>query len=411
MKRSGFTDLPLHGGRVPAWLHERMAKLGVAIVEVIIAEYGRAEVLRRLSDPFWFQSFGAVLGMDWHSSGITTSVMGALKKSINPISAQLGLHICGGRGRQSRRTPHELLNLADRHGYAGDYLVRCSKLSAKIDNTAIQDGFQLYLHSFILSAEGDWSIVQQGMNPEVGKARRYHWHSPSLTSFVDEPHASIYGPHQGSILNMVAHGAQPARQGVLDIVQEAPALMLKEVMHLQMPAHHDVRVSDIDLKRLGAMLFLAHERDLDGFEDLMLLEGLGPRTLQSLALVSEIIYGTPIRFSDPARFSFAHGGKDGHPFPVPLQVYDETISFLNQSVERARIDRTDKNQAFKKLFEISKRLEADFTPDSTKFDDLIAQERRQSKNYGGRTVFDDLADKKTQQAEAGTPDGQLSLFE
>jgi hypothetical protein len=386
MKRSGSADLPLHYGYVPLWLAERMAKLGLAITEAIVAEYGKTEILRRLSDPFWFQSFGAVMGMDWHSSGITTSVMGALKRAINPHSKELGIYICGGKGKSSRKTPEELLTVGNRTGLDGDYLVRCSKLSAKVDNTAIQDGFQLYTHNFIVSDEGQWAVVQQGMSNGSSSARRYHWHSSSLTSFVDEPHTGISGINQGLILNMVAKEAVNARNSILNITNEDPVKMLREAQKLIMPAHHEVRSKDVDLKRLGTILWLAQDKKPAEFEDLLLLEGLGPRTLQSLALVSEVIYGTPARFKDPARFSFAHGGKDGHPFPVPVKVYDETISTLQTAVQKAKIGNSEKQQAIKKLTEIAQQAEKSFTP-NTNFDAVIEKERKESWKYGGRTVF------------------------
>ncbi|MCB0664339.1 MAG: DUF763 domain-containing protein, partial [Saprospiraceae bacterium] len=345
MKRSGYSDLPLHGGRVPAWLYSRMGKLGSAMVDVIVAEFGPAEFLSRMSDPFWFQSFGAVMGMDWHSSGMTTSVLGALKNEVNKRSNDLGLYFCGGRGKHSRATPRELMAIADQTGLDGGELVLASKLSAKVDSAAVQDGFQLYLHGFILSREGDWCVVQQGMNTQSRLARRYHWHSARLSSFVNDPHTSIVGKSVGQILNLVDRKAASSRQGMLDIVHEPPSRILSEIPYLKMPDHHDLRVNDVNLKRLGAILYLAHETDPKDFESLLLLKGVGPRTLQSLALVSEIIYGTPSRFTDPARFAFAHGGKDGHPFPVPLTVYDETITFLNDIVVKSKIDRSDKIQA------------------------------------------------------------------
>jgi hypothetical protein len=386
MKRSGSADLPLHYGYVPIWLAERMAKLGFAIVEAIVTEYGKAEVLRRLSDPFWFQSLGAVMGMDWHSSGITTSVMGALKRAVNPHSKELGIYICGGKGKFSRQTPAELIAIGDSTGLDGHYLARCSRLSAKVDNTAIQDGFQLYLHSFIVSDEGQWAVVQQGMSDRSSTARRYHWHSPTLTSFVEEPHASIYGKNCGQILNMVDKQAAPSRSSMMEISREEPDRMLAEIKKLVMPAHHDVRAKDVDLKRLGSILWLAHEKKPADFADLLLLEGLGPRTLQSLALVSEVIYGTPSRFTDPARFSFAHGGKDGHPFPVPIKTYDETIATLQTAVHKAKIGETDKQEAIKKLSQIAQRTESNFTPNAD-FDKVIEKERNESWRYGGRTVF------------------------
>lgn len=381
-----------------------MAKLGLAITESIIVEYGKGEVLKRLSDPFWFQSFGAVLGMDWHSSGITTSVMGALKRAINPHAKELGIYICGGKGKFSRETPAELLSIGERTGLNADHLVRCSKLSAKVDNTAVQDGFQLYLHCFILSSDGEWTVVQQGMREDSATARRYHWHSPNLSSFTEEPHTGICGLNQGQILNMVAREAIPAQQGILQITHEEPTRMMSEVQQLILPHHHDVRSKDVDLKRLGTVLWLAHDKQPRDFEELLLLEGVGPRTLQSLALVSEVIHGTPSRFKDPARFSFAHGGKDGHPFPVPVKTYDETISTLQTAVQKARIGQSDKQQAIKALTELAQRAERDFIPQDN-VEALIEKERNESWRYGGKTVFGDA-----QPPSARKRNVQLRLF-
>jgi hypothetical protein len=387
MKRSGTADLPLHYGAVPPWLAERMAKLGRAITEVILMEYGKADYIRRLSEPCWFQSLGAVMGMDWHSSGITTSVLGALKKAINPLSKELGIYICGGKGSHSRQVPNELLAIGEQTGLNAQQLVRCSKLSAKVDNTAIQDGFQLYLHSFIVSNEGQWTVIQQGLNDATGTARRYHWHSQQLQSFVNEPHTAICGLQAGNILNLVDNEAAPTRSGILTLSNnESPNDLLVEIQHLTMPAHHDVQAKDVDLKRLGAMLWLTHEKKPADFEELLLLEGMGPRTLQSLALVSEVIHGTNTRFKDPARFAFAHGGKDGHPFPVPTKVYDETINVLHKAVEKAKIGQSDKLQAIKKLTELAQKAEENFIPNDN-FEQLIEKERNESWRYGGRTVM------------------------
>jgi len=385
MKRSGTADLPLHGGYVPIWLAERMAKLGLAIVQNILLDYGKDDLLRRLSDPFWFQSMGAVMGMDWHSSGITTSVMGALKHAVNPHSKELGIYICGGKGKYSRQTPDELLRISDKIGLDGNYLVRCSKLSAKVDNTAIQDGFQLYTHNFILSDTGKWAVIQQGMSDVSSTARRYHWHSDSLTSFVEDPHTSIYGKNTGLILNMADKLADSSRKSIMQIASEKPEYMLKEINKLVLPSHHDVRAKDVDLKRLGAVLWLAHEKNPADFEDLLLLQGLGPRTLQSLVLVSEVIHGTPSRFKDPARFSFAHGGKDGHPFPVPTKVYDETITTLQNAVYKAKLGQTETTEAIKRLTRVAQDAEKDFIPNAN-FDKVIEEERKNSYKYGGRTV-------------------------
>jgi hypothetical protein len=387
MKRSGSADLPLHYGYVPKWLAERMAKLGLAITESIIQEYGKEEILRRLSDPFWFQSLGAVMGMDWHSSGITTSVMGALKRSINPHSKELGIYICGGKGKFSRETPNELLKIAEQTGLDGRTLVRSSKLGAKVDNTAVQDGFQLYTHNFIVSDTGQWTIIQQGMRTNDKTARRYHWHSDKLRSFIEEPHTGICGINQGHILNLTALDAVTTRQGILQVAGEDPLQLMKDIQ-LIMPAHHDVKATDINLKRLGAVLWLAHERQPENFESLLLLEGVGPRTIQSLTLVSEIIHGTPSRFKDPARFSFAHGGKDGHPFPVPLTVYDETIQTLQNAIQKSKLGITDKNEAIKKLHIAAATAERDFIP-NTNFETLIQKERDESWKYKGKTVLGD----------------------
>lgn len=410
MKRSGHADLPLHYGKVPPWLAQRMAKLGRAIVETIVQEYGKAEFMKRISDPLWFQSFGAVLGMDWHSSGITTSVMGALKKSLNPIAHDLGIYVCGGRGKHSRQTPKELLLVGDKTGLNGHYLGRCSRLSAKVDNTAIQDGFQIYLHSFVVTDEGEWAVVQQGMNNKNGFARRYHWHSSQLDSFVEEPHTWVCGNNQGLILNLTNNNAIATRKGVLDVSTYHPDQMIREIRKIIMPAHHDVRVKDIDMKRLGSVIALAHEQDLQNFESLLLLKGLGPRTLQSLTLVSEIIHGTKSRFEDPARFSFAHGGKDGHPFPVPTKIYDEVIEVMDKSVQKAKIGLTDKQQALKSLHNMAKEFEKDFVPND-QYEALVEKERKESLLHGGRTVFDDISKaNRARRSKRRPPDQQLKLF-
>ena len=388
MKRSGSADLPLHNGHVPDWLYQRMARLGFAITEAIITEYGKEEFLRRMSDPFWFQSFGAVMGMDWHSSGITTSVLGALRRAINPHSKELGLYFCGGKGKFSRQTPSELLAIANQTGLNGNELVRSSKLSAKVDNNAVQDGFQLYIHSFILADTGQWTVVQQGMREGDAMARRYHWHSPGLKSFVEEPHTGVQGRNQGLILNLTSSDANNTRNSILNITQQEPGKMLQEVEHLIMPAHHDVRSADVNLKRLGTILWLAYDKQPKDFEELLLLEGVGPRTIQSLALVSEVVHGTPSRFKDPARFSFAHGGKDGHPFPVPTKTYDEVISTMQKIVQQAKIGVTDKKEALKKLHEIAVRAEKDFIA-TDKLQEVIEKEMKESWQYGGKTVFGD----------------------
>jgi hypothetical protein len=389
MNRSGSADLPLHYGYVPKWLAERMSKLGLTITEAILMEYGKDAFLQKMSDFFWFQSLGAVMGMDWHSSGITTSVMGALKKAINPNATSLGIYVCGGKGKFSKDTPAELLKIADKTGLNGNDLVYNSKLSAKVDNTMVQDGFQLYTHNFIVSDKGRWTVVQQGMDVSNKMARRYHWYSNDLKSFIEEPHTGVCGINQGLILNLTAKDADRTRNSILQLTGEESHIVVNEFRKLIMPGHHHVQAKDINLKRLGSVLWLVHDKRPNDFEELVLLEGLGPRTLQSLTLVSEVIHGTSSRFTDPARFSFAHGGKDGHPFPVPLKVYDETISTLQSAIAKAKIGNADKAEAIKKLQGIAIQAEKDFTATETNFDAFIEKERNESWKYGGKTVHGD----------------------
>lgn len=385
MQKKGTADLPLHYGKVPAWLSDRMALLGGAIAEAVILEYGRHVFLERISDPFWFQSLGCVLGMDWHSSGITTSVMGALKRSLNERSGELGVFICGGRGKYSRQTPDELLRIGDRTGIDAGRMIYNSRLTAKVDNTAIQDGFPLYLHNFIVTREGEWAVIQQGMNTGEHTARRYHWHSASMSSFLETPHTSVYGKSQGRILNLTDKKAAPAKQAILEIARENPERTMQEFKKLVMPRHHEVTLKEVHQKRLGAVLAIAHHQPPQDMESLLLLNGIGPRTIQSLVLVSEVIYGTPSRFDDPARFSFAHGGKDGHPFPVPTKVYDEAIAVLDKALQRARLNKQDKMNAFKKLTKAAQQMEQQFHTND-KLPELIEKERKDAWKYGGRTI-------------------------
>ncbi|MBR6340264.1 MAG: DUF763 domain-containing protein, partial [Treponema sp.] len=449
-RNTGHADLPLHTGTVPRWLADRMMVLGTLITESLVENFGPDEVLVRLSDPLWFQSFGAVMGMDWHSSGITTSVMYALKRGLNPRAKELGIYVCGGRGKYSRMTPDELLQIAGQEGLNGDKLVRNSKLVAKVDNNAVQDGFQLYQHNFILTRSGNWAVVQQGMNTVEKKARRYHWCSSNLPSFVEEPHTAVVGENRGKILNLTDKGAHGARNSILEMSHENPERMIKEIEQIGkpaneiilfqggeslplartsllatpsngghprnapetfseqqslfpeleetntqdqiqptsrsiiMPAHHDVQAQDVDLKRLGGVLATAYESQPQDFESLLLTPGLGPRTLQSLALVSEVIYGTPSRFTDPARFSFAHGGKDGHPFPVPLKIYDESIRVLRDSIEKSKLGYKDKSDCIRRLHQTALNIEKNCAP-QVDFDAAIKFERQHSKEWDGKT--------------------------
>ena len=392
-----------------------MTTLGTAISESVIHHYGHSALLSRLSDPFWFQALGSVMGMDWHSSGITTSVLGALKRGLNPRAQELGVYICGGRGRHLRNTPDELRAIAGRTGLDGEALVRASRLAAKVDNNAIADGFQIYLHGFFLTKDGEWSIVQQGMNEQSRLARRYHWHSAMVKDFTCEPHTAIVGPPSPSgygapgsvpvIQNLVDERARPAQDALLSIASDAPQRTLSEVMkmRLHMPMHHDVRAKDVDLKRLGAVLAVSHDQQLRDFASLLLVENLGPRTLQSLALIAEVIHGTPTRFNDPARFAFAHGGKDSHPFPVPLKTYDESIAVLRRSLDAAKVGNTDKIDGMKRLDRFVRAIEKRFSPEAD-FDAVMAHEQAISKSLDGRTVFEDAKPRRP-------GSGQLALFD
>jgi hypothetical protein len=401
-RRAGSADLPLHGGRVPPWLAQRMARLGAVMCEAIIIHYGRDELLRRLSSPFWFQSLGAVMGMDWHSSGITTSVIGALKRGLTPRSRELGIYVCGGRGQHSRKTPQELVAIGERVGFDGGALAHASRLVAKVDSAAVQDGFDLYLHGFVVTDDAKWTVVQQGMSPERKQARRYHWLSEGLTSFLDDPHAAIEGHGRGEIINLADRRAERSRAAQLDLLADmgpekiagefasltgraAPQMDEPLLPHLLMPAHHDVRAEDVVVRRLHGALAAAADRGPKDFPDLLLTPGVGARTVQALAMVVEVVHGAPCRFSDPARFSFAHGGKDRHPYPVPLKVYDETIRVLKSAVSNAKLGRDEQLGALRRLDEQARALERAASGPSV--DAHIAGELNASHAYGGRSVF------------------------
>jgi uncharacterized protein len=401
-RRTGSADLPLHGGRVPHWLGARMVRLGAIIAQAIIQEYGRDEFLRRLAHPFWFQSFGAVMGMDWHSSGITTSVIGALKRGLKPLEQELGIHVCGGRGKHSRQTPHELFTIGERVGFDGGELAKASQLVAKVDSAAVQDGFDLYLHGFIVTDDARWVVVQQGMNGYRRQARRYHWLSEGVGDFVNEPHAAIEGVSHGEIINLTDRRAANSRDAQLDLLNSlGPDGITKEagtligvsnkvstqpiLPHLIMPAHHDVRPSDVVMRRLRGSLAAAADCAPRDFPELLLVSGVGARTVRALALVAEVVHGAPCRFSDPARFSFAHGGKDRHPFPVPLRVYDGTIRTLKKAVQNARLGRQEELGALKRLDQQARQLEVWVKASS--FEAVLTEERQASPEYGGRSVF------------------------
>ena len=419
LRRAGTADLPLHGGRIPPWLADRMTRLGAVVAQAIVHHYGRQELLRRLANPFWFQSFGAVMGMDWHSSGITTSVIGALKRALAPLENELGIRVCGGRGKHSRKTPGELIDVGERVGIDGAELARVSRLVAKVDSAAVQDGFDLYLHGFIVADDGQWTIVQQGMDDRRRQARRYHWLSEGLTSFVDDPHSAIEGEGQGTIVNLADRRADRSRNAQLELLEvlgpdgiaselarltgEDPTPNPEPLLpHLLMPERHDVRSEDIIPRRLHATLAAAADRGPRDFPDLLLTPGVGARTVQALAMVAEVVHGAPCRFSDPARFSLAHGGKDRHPYPVPLKVYDETISVLKSAVRTAKLGRDEELAAIKRLDEQARRLEA--SASGPALETVVAAELANSHAYGGRSVFGWEPDRSAVPGKVGAGD-------
>jgi len=364
MKRS-IAHLPLHGGKAPAWLFQRMHRLAGAITQTIVGEYGPAEMLARLADPAWFQAFGCVLGFDWHSSGLTTVTCGALKEAYRTCGSDLGIHVAGGKGAVSRKTPEEIGAISERRSLPGDRLIYASRMAAKVDSAAVQDGYDIYAHTFFFADDSSWCVVQQGMNDATGYARRYHWLSRDDLDFVCEPHYGIDSEAGRSgqlcLLNMVAREADASRRSSVQVANLEPERILREVQtgpSLFLPAHHPVRTVDIDPKRLSRILRVLHENAPADFERLLGLQGVGPRTIRSLALIAELIYDAPQCRRDPATFSYAHGGKDGHPFPVDRETYDRNIAILEAAVRRAKVSPNDKDQSLRRLAAIVRRAGA-----------------------------------------------------
>jgi uncharacterized protein len=350
--RTGYAQLPLHSGRAPRWLFERMVALAREVVSHIVWEYGAAEVLRRLSDPFWFQAFGCVLGFDWHSSGVTTTTCGAVKEGLKGLEQELGLFAAGGKGAVSRRTPSEIEQHCDRISLEPAPLVYASRMSAKVDSAALQDGYQIYHHAFFFTARGQWCVVQQGMNEVSAMARRYHWLGENLPSFVSDPHAAVCCDGRGLVLNLVASESGKARHAIAELARsplpENQSLLAK-LPELTMPRRHQLLLADVDPRRLQRVLLKTYERNPKDFEALLAVEGLGAKTLRALTLVSELIYGVQVSPRDPARFSFAHGGKDGTPYPVDRNTYDRTVHVLRTALERAKVERSEKVRALQRL--------------------------------------------------------------
>jgi hypothetical protein len=348
--RTGIANLPLHHGRAPRWLFEKMVKLSRAIIEAIVIEKGRLEFLCRISDPFWFQAFGAVLGFDWHSSGVTTTVCGAMKEGLKDISNDLGIYFCGGKGGASRKTPQEIERKAEHLSIDPKVLVYSSKISAKVDNTCVQDGYNLYHHMFIFTKKGDWSVIQQGMNVVNHFARRYHWLSSNLQSYVCEPHAAVCCDDKHASLNMVAAESETSRNIVTEISREHPDKIIKETKKiLNMPARHPILQLDINSHYLYKIILKTYERSSENFQTLIGIRGVGPKTIRALALIGELLYGATPSFRDPARYSFAHGGKDGYPYPVNRKTYSQSIVFLKSAIKRTKLGDSDKLKALKRL--------------------------------------------------------------
>lgn len=338
--RTGYADLPLHGGKAPSWLFSRMVRLAKEIVLLMSEEFGTPVVLQRLSDPHWFQALGCLLGFDWHSSGLTTTTCGALKEALREVGPEIGLFAAGGKGGVSRRTPEEIMFWAEREGIEAAPLIYASRMSAKVDSAALQDGFQIYHHVFFFDRHGHWCVVQQGMKEEARLARRYHWLSEGLQSFVVEPHTGVVGARADFVLNLVAQEAEPARKTIPELAQKPPDLLVKElerIQSLKLPERHSLLISDVNPRRLETVFLRTYEAQAQDFEELLGVPGLGAKGLRALALLSELVYAAPASFRDPARFSFAHGGKDGTPFPVDRETYDRTIALLHRAVRRARL--------------------------------------------------------------------------
>ncbi len=350
--RTGTADLPLHGGRAPRWLFERMVRLAGAMVAVIVENESTTGMFRRLSDPYWFQAFGCVLGFDWHSSGLTTTVCGAIKESLYGRGAEYGLFVAGGKGLVARRTPHEVTAYAETAGFDPEPLIATSRLTAKVDSAALQDGYSIYHHVILFDRRGEWCVVQQGMNDSNGMARRYHWLGETLISYVKDPHAAVCCDKAGVVLNMVAEESEPAQLSVCELARGKPeptVTDLKRLQELKMPTRHPITIQDIDPKRLESVLIKTYERQPQHFQELLGVPGIGPAAIRALALMAELAYGTPASSRDPARYSFAHGGKDGYPYPVNRKQYDQSIAFLEEALRKAHLGNSDKIGAFRRL--------------------------------------------------------------
>jgi hypothetical protein len=357
--RTGIANLPLHGGKAPKWLFNRMVPLAREITIAIVSEYGPDEMLRRLSHPYWFQAFGCVLGFDWHSSGVTTTLCGALKEGIKGLERDLGLFAAGGKGKTSRRTPAEIESWGEKISLNPAPLVYASRMSAKVDSAAVQDGYQIYQHSIIFTARGSWTVIQQGMNEANRYARRYHWLGEMVEDYVNEPHAAILTQAKAETLDLTAGESRPSRMTITEIAtSEKPEKIideLKKIKTLDLPAHHQIYTRDLHPDSLKRIIVSTYERQPKDFERLLGLPGVGAKTLRALSLIAELIYGVAPSYRDPARYSFAHGGKDGIPYPVDLESYDKSIKILSTAINRTRLGPGEKRQAFQRLSRLHMR--------------------------------------------------------
>ena len=389
MINAGSMGLPLHFGKMPSWFTERMGLMGNAIVESVVDNYGKSEVLTRMSDPNWFQALGAVMGMQWNSSGVTAAVLGSLKPQINPKANDLGLYILGGKGKYGWSVPNQIRRISNKHNLNGDELAKSSQLTSRVDNNAVQDGYNLYQQYFIVTDDGEWTSITQGMNKKTRRARRYHWHSPTVKSFVDTPHTGIVGEKGQPVLNLTDSKADMLRTNMVGLTKEKPSEVIGHYKDIVMPNRHDVREQDVNMTRLGSVLNMAYNSDIENFEDLVMMKGVGPRTLKSLAMVSEVVHGDASRFEDPARFSFAIGGKDGRPHPVDTKAMDETINMLQTSVDKSKLGDKDKSRAIKRLHRACVENEKGASPISF-LEDLIEYEWDHAEKNGGKTFMGDV---------------------
>jgi len=384
---SGTIGMPLHWGRMPRWFTENMGEMTKAVIESVVQNYGKSELLTRMSDPSWFQALGSVAGMQYNSSGVTAAVLGSVRRKINPMAKELGLYILGGKGKAAWRAPRQIEQVADKVGLDGDELVRACQLTRRVDQNLVQDGYNLYQSHVILSDEGEWTHIQQGLRTDTRRARRYHWHSPSVRSFVSDPHTGIVDDFCGdSILNLADARADSARNHIVEMTQDEPKAVIDAAREVTMGNYHEVREGDVDLRRLGAVLALSHGREIDNFEDLVMLKGVGPRTLKALALTSELIHGDSSRFEDPARFSFAVGGKDGRPHPIDNKALKETINHLQESVEQSKLGYDDKSKALKRLHRATRHIEDTKAPEAD-LEKLAKSEWEHAEKSGGMTFM------------------------